>query len=82
MCLAVPGQVVEVLGTEPELRWAKVDFAGLRREVSLACVPDAGPGDYVLVHAGVALARVDEAEAHALLAALKEMGDDADAVPG
>lgn len=81
MCLAVPGRVVEVLGADAEMRWAKVDFAGLRRDVSLACVPDAELGDYVLVHAGLAIARVDEAEARALLAALEAMGD-ADAVPG
>jgi hydrogenase expression/formation protein HypC len=85
MCLAVPGRVIEVLGNDPDLRWGWVEFAGLRRQVALACVPDAGPGDYVLVHAGMALSRVDEDEARTLLDMLESLGDDkrrADATPG
>jgi hydrogenase expression/formation protein HypC len=85
MCLAVPGRAIEVLDDDPDLRWGWVEFAGLRRQVALACVPDAGPGDYVLVHARMALSRVDEVEARALLAMIEELGDDergADAPPG
>jgi hydrogenase expression/formation protein HypC len=67
MCLALPALVVEVGGESAELRWAWADFSGLRRRVSLACV-DAAPGDYVLVHAGMALAAIDREEAERLLA--------------
>ena len=63
MCLAVPGKVIEVRGDEPILRTAIVDFGGIRKEVNLACVPEAGVGEYVLVHVGFAITTLDEAEA-------------------
>jgi len=64
MCLAVPGRIVSVDdGADPLLRRGKVDFSGVRKEVSLALTPDAREGDYVLVHAGFALNTVDEEEA-------------------
>ena len=58
MCLAVPGQIIEVRGTD-----AKVDFQGSRREVSLVMTPEAAVGDWVLVHAGFAINTIGEAEA-------------------
>jgi hydrogenase expression/formation protein HypC len=58
MCLAVPGKIIEVCGTD-----AKVDFQGSRREVSLVLTPEAGVGDWVLVHAGFAINTVTEADA-------------------
>lgn len=58
MCLAVPGEVKDVRG-EGLARSARVSFAGVTREVSLACLPEARIGDYVLVHAGCAIARID-----------------------
>ena len=59
MCLAVPGRLVEVSEAEDAaLRRGKVDFGGIRREVSMAFVPEANVGDYVLVHAGFALSIV------------------------
>jgi hydrogenase expression/formation protein HypC len=73
VCLAVPGLVVEIEIIEPPFAAGLVEFAGVRRSVSLACVPDAQPGDYVLVHAGVAITRIDEAEAARVLAALDEL---------
>jgi hydrogenase expression/formation protein HypC len=63
MCLAVPGRIVSVSGDPGLGRRGRVDFGGVRREVSLAFVPEAGVGDYVLVHVGVAISRVDETEA-------------------
>jgi len=82
VCLAVPGLVVEVLGTDPELRWGWVEFSGLRRQVALACVPEAEPGDYVLVHAGIALTRIDGAEAARVLAEVAQTSEDGtDAIP-
>ena len=65
MCLALPGCVVETRGAELE-RSARVSFAGTLKDVSLAFVPEAVVGDYVLVHAGFAIARIDEKKARAL----------------
>jgi hydrogenase expression/formation protein HypC len=74
MCLAVPGRVVEILEeVEPHLRRAKVDFGGVRKEVSLAFTPEAMPGDYVLVHVGFALSVVDEAEAQRIFEYLQKL---------
>lgn len=73
MCLAIPGQVVELLEVEPPFTAALVEFAGVRRQVSLACVPEAVKGDYVLVHAGVAISRINPEEAAKVLAALEEL---------
>lgn len=67
MCLGVPGRVMERDGLDDEFATAIVDFAGLRRRVSVALVPDTRAGDYVIVHAGVAIGVLDEAEATSLL---------------
>ena len=72
MCLAVPGRVVEVRDGE-DLRSARVDFGGVVREASLAFVPEAREGDYVLVHVGFALNTIDEAEARRVFEFLDEM---------
>src|SRR5258708_37731921 len=74
MCLAVPGRVVSVEGADPAFRHAHVDFCGVRRIVNLAFTPDVVPGDFVLVHAGVALTRVDEAEAARTFQYLAQIG--------
>ncbi len=74
MCLGIPGQVLEVRG-EDTLLTGRVDFAGAVREVCLAYVPDIQVGEYVIVHVGFAISRVDEAEAHETLQVLREMGD-------
>jgi hydrogenase expression/formation protein HypC len=73
MCLAVPGLVVEMVDTDPPFTSAIVEFGGVRRRVSLACVPEAEQGDYVLVHAGVAITRINPAEATKVLEALKDL---------
>jgi hydrogenase expression/formation protein HypC len=73
MCLAIPGQIVEMLDFEPPFAAALVEFAGVRRQVSLACVPEAVKGDFVLVHAGIAISRINADEAARVLAALKEL---------
>jgi hydrogenase expression/formation protein HypC len=62
-------------GDDPLLRLGKVSFGGVVKEVSLACVPEAKPGDYVLVHVGFALSVVDEAEAQRVFDYLREMDD-------
>ena len=73
MCLAVPGLVIEIVDAQPPFTAAVVEFAGVRRRVSLACVPEAGQGDYVLVHAGVAISRINAAEAAKVLDALEQL---------
>ena len=72
MCLAVPGRVIETF-SDGEIRMAKVSFGGVTRRVCLEYTPDATPGDYVLVHVGFALSRIDEAEAQRTFALLREL---------
>lgn len=78
MCLAVPGVVLEIVGDEPAFRRGSVDFAGVRREVSLAFTPEVKQGDYVLVHAGFALTVIDAEEARITLEELRRLGEAAD----
>jgi hydrogenase expression/formation protein HypC len=73
MCLAIPGLVIEIDGAPPPFTSGTVKFGGVRRQVSLACVPEASEGDYVLVHAGVAISRINAAEAAKVLAALEQL---------
>ncbi len=63
MCLGVPGQIIEWIDRDPVFGRAMVEFGGVRRECNMACVPDAQVGDYVIVHAGIAISRVNEEEA-------------------
>ena len=63
MCLAIPGKVTHIDGDDPLARTGRVSFAGVITEANLSFVPDAGIGDYVLVHAGFAITKLDEAEA-------------------
>ena len=78
MCLAIPGQVIEIL--DEDLRLASVEIAGVRRTVNIGLLDDEGivPGDWVLIHVGFALSKVDEAEAEATLKLLRGMGQDFD----
>lgn len=75
MCLAVPGKIVSIEGSDALFRSGRVDFSGVVREASLACVPEARVGDYVLVHAGMAISIVDEDEADQIFDYLRQMGD-------
>lgn len=63
MCLAVPGEILSIDGADPLLRKARVNFGGIVKEVSLALLPEAEVGQYVLVHAGIGITVVNEAEA-------------------
>lgn len=76
MCLAIPGQVLEIV--DEENRLAKVDVAGVRRNVNVGLLDvegeSVGPGDWVLIHVGFALSKVDEAEAEATRRLLEGMG--------
>jgi hydrogenase expression/formation protein HypC len=75
MCLAVPGKLISVDDSPSLMRSGKVDFGGILKEVSLAYVPEAKLGDYVLVHVGFALSIVDEAEANQVFEYLKKMDE-------
>jgi hydrogenase expression/formation protein HypC len=76
MCLAIPGKIVEIVeDADTALRRGKVDFAGVKKEISLAFTPDAAVGDYVIVHAGFALNTVDEDEARKIFEHLDAMAE-------
>lgn len=75
MCLAVPGKLVAITGEDPLLRMGRVDFGGVIKEVSLACVPEAQMGEYLIVHAGFAISVLDEEEALKTLEYLKQIGE-------
>ena|SRR6266702_5108705 len=72
MCLAIPGKVVDTYN-QNGLRMAKVQFGGIVREACLEYVPETQTGEYVLVHVGFAISRVDEAEAERTYQALREL---------
>ena len=76
MCLAIPGQIVEVV--DPANRLARVDVAGVRRNVNIGLLDvggtGVGPGDWVLIHVGFAISQVDEDEALATRSLLERMG--------
>ena len=73
MCLAVPGQVMEIQSDPQGVRMARANFGGIVKSVCLEYTPDVVPGDYVLVHVGFALGKVDEEQAARTYAILKEM---------
>lgn len=76
MCLAIPGKIASITEQLDEtFRMGKVSFGGIVKDVNLMMVPDAQPGDYVLVHVGVAISTVDEEEAHKTFEYLKEIGE-------
>ena len=77
MCLAIPGQVIDV--QDPANQIAKVDVVGVRRNINVGLLSDddgggVEPGDWVLIHVGFALSKVDEDEARATLSLLQQMG--------
>jgi len=75
MCLAIPGKIESIEGTDPILRTGRVNFGGIVKTVNLAYVPEVRIGDYVIVHVGFAISIVDEEEARQVFAYLKEMDE-------
>jgi hydrogenase expression/formation protein HypC len=77
MCLAIPGRIVEIV--DENLLLAKAEVSGVRRTINIGLVHDEGervePGDWVLIHVGFALSKIDEAEAQTTLRVLEEIGD-------
>ena len=78
MCLAIPGKIESISGDGSLTRLAKINFGGAIKEASLAYVPEARAGDYVIVHVGFALSIVDEAEARKVFEYLEQMDELAD----
>jgi hydrogenase expression/formation protein HypC len=75
MCLAVPGKLLSTSGDEPLTRTGRVSFGGVVKETSLAYVPEAKVGDYVLVHVGFAISTVNETEARRIFDYLREIDE-------
>jgi len=76
MCLAIPGKVISVESEDQEIfRTGKVSFGGIIKQVNLSMVPGINVGDYVLVHVGVAVGKIDEQEAMLTLEYLEQMGE-------
>ena len=74
MCLGIPGEVIEILSDRPDL--ARVDVSGVKRAINIGLLADetVAPGDWVLIHVGFALSKIDEAEAKAALDFLEGIG--------
>jgi len=81
MCLAIPGRIEAILNDAPLERCGRVSFGGICKEINLAFVPEAGIGDYVIVHVGFAISRIREKEAHRVFDWLADSGS-ADCKPG
>ncbi|MCI0445598.1 HypC/HybG/HupF family hydrogenase formation chaperone [bacterium] len=75
MCLAIPGKILSISGDDPITRVGKVSFGGIIRDVSLAYLPEALVGDFVIVHVGFAISKLDETEANRTFEYLREMED-------
>jgi hydrogenase expression/formation protein HypC len=75
MCLGVPGKILSLEPNQIGMTMGKVSFGGVTKEVCLAYVPEAQVGDYVIVHAGFALNKLDEQEANEVFELLRQMGE-------
>ncbi len=73
MCLAIPGKILSLTNEDPLTRTGRVSFGGIVKEVNLAYVPEAAVGDYVVVHVGFAISKVDEEEAQQVFEYVKKM---------
>jgi hydrogenase expression/formation protein HypC len=73
MCLGIPAQIVELVDADGGI--AKAEISGVRRNVSVALCPEAQVGDWVLIHVGFALSRIDEEQAQETIALLEQMGE-------
>jgi hydrogenase expression/formation protein HypC len=75
MCLAVPGKILHITEDEPMTRMGRVSFGGIVKQVNLAYVPEAGVGDYVIVHVGFAISTLDQQEADRVFEYLRQMDE-------
>ena len=75
MCLAVPGKILSIDATDPDLKMAKVEFGGVVQDVCIQWLDDVKIGDYIMSHIGTALSKVNEEDAKMMLESLSAMGD-------
>jgi hydrogenase expression/formation protein HypC len=75
MCLAIPGRIESIDPSDENLRMARVRFGGIIKQVSLAYTPEARVGDYVIVHVGFAISRLDEKEAQQVFEYARQIGE-------
>ena len=75
MCLAIPGRVESIDASDPNLRMARVRFGGIVKQVCLAYTPEAEVGDYVIVHVGFAISRLNEEEAQRVFEYARQIGE-------
>jgi hydrogenase expression/formation protein HypC len=77
MCLGIPGKVLEIVAAEQDdlLRMGKVQFGGITKDICLAYLPEVEVGDYVLVHVGFAISKIDEREADEIFAYIQQIGE-------
>lgn len=75
MCLAVPGKIISIDDSDPDLKMAKVKFGGAIQDICIQWLDDVTIGDYVMAHIGTALSKVDEEDAKIMLDSLTAMGD-------
>ena len=75
MCLGVPGRIVEILEDPLGMTMGRVSFSGITKEVCLAYTPEVEVGDFVVVHVGFAISKIDEEEAKKVFEFLEEMGE-------
>lgn len=75
MCLAVPGKIISIDESDPDLKMAKVKFGEVTKDICIQWVEDVAIGDYIIAHIGTALSKLDEEDAKATLDILNEMGE-------
>jgi len=75
MCLAIPGRIESIDPSDPDLKMARVRFGGIIKQVCLAYTPEARVGDYVIVHVGFAISRLDEKEAEQVFEYARQIGE-------
>ena len=75
MCLAVPGKLIEITSDEELAREGVVDFEGIRKKINITFTPEAAIGDYLLVHVGFAIGKIDEEAAQKTLETLRDLGE-------
>lgn len=75
MCLGIPGKVLEVFQSEGAVPMGKIDFGGITKEICLVYLPEVVAGDYVLVHVGFAISKIDEAEAAEIFSFIEQIGE-------
>ena len=75
MCLAVPGKVISIDKSNPDLNMARVDFSGIIKDICVQLLPEVREGDYILAHVGMALNILDEKEALESISLIRELGE-------